>query len=275
MPVIKTHAQGAVTIRTRAQDSVNIDTTAQHTFVVEQAPSSGMPSTIAYAWEATALVLSDGDPVPSWVDSVAAVDLAQSTPSARPAYVADLGSTGYPGVNFDGTDDYLWTSDAGLCAVFSDAVARPAFTIYAVMLNGGTSSRWALAAGSSSNANPIIGVQSGGAASDTFYLRDDAGTLRNPTSTISSGKRVLTLQMDSAGLQYSWDNRTARLTGATAAAGSGGWTMNRFALGGLLRSTFSNPSTQDFFAVYVADTVHDASQRTEVWDYLTTKWGTP
>jgi hypothetical protein len=75
-------------------------------------------------------------------------------------------------------------------------------------------------------------------------------------------------------LRYSWDNRTPRLTGLTQAIPAG-YTIDRFAIGGLLRATFSNASTQDFHAVYIYGGMATGPQLTELWDYLTAKWGTP
>lgn len=238
-------------------------------------PAPTLPTDILVeAWEATSLVLSDGGQVATWAGEILTTALAQATAGSRPLYRANLNTSGYPGVDFDGVDDHLFTTSATIAAIFNEAVTRPEFTIYAVLNAGGTSARWSVSAGSSSSDTPIIGIQSGGASADTFYIRDNAGTLRNSSSVVSSGTRVLTLQLNAAGLQYTWDNRTTRLTGGTA-AGTGGYTFNRFAIGGLLRAAFSNASAQDFHGIYLADSVHDATNRARVWDYLTSKWGTP
>jgi hypothetical protein len=246
-----------------------------HRATIDATDSPTLPtSLLVEAWEVAAGTGTNGVELQNWTGLILSTVLTQGTPGARPTFRSDLNSSGFPGLEFDGTNDHLSTSDATVCGIFNEAVTRPELTIYAVMNGGGTASRWSLAAGNSVNANPIIGIQSGGAASDTMYVRDDAGTLRNPSATISSGTRVLTLQLNASGSQFVWDNRTNRVNGGTA-AGTGGYTFDRFAVGGLLRSTFSNPSAQAFHAVYLADAAHDATQRTTVWDYLTSKWGTP
>jgi hypothetical protein len=253
-------------------------TIADGTTCLPVLPPSGpvLPTWINYAWEADSLTLADGDPVASWVDVVGGVALAQTTPSARPVYRADLGSSGYAGLSFDGTDDYVWSSDAGLTGLFSSATI-PEFTVVTVLNGAGTLDRWALSLGSSVSASPVFGLpQSGGAAADKLFMRTNANITRTLTSPVAStsGVRSLSIALNSAGLRYSWDNRTPVLIGADQAAASG-YTLNRFALGGLLRATFGSASTQDFHAVYIYGGMATGPQLTELWDYLTQKWGTP
>ena len=267
--VIQAYDAGAVVIQ--AYDA--------GTIVETQGPTGPVLPTalLVEAWEATSLVLSDGAQIPSITGLILGKALAQATAGSRPLYRANLNASGYPGMDFDGADDYLWSADATLNAVFSEAGANsPDVTIYAVVNGAGSNAKWSMAAGSSSSDTPILGIQSNASTSETFYIRNDGGTLRLAVSTtaVAASTRVITMQLLASGSHNTWDNRTARVAGGTP-AGSGPYTFNRLCIGGLLRSVFSNASTQDWHALYIADTVHDATARATVWDYIAATWGTP
>ena len=81
-------------------------------------------------WRASDLALTDGSAVTSWTDAASGFVASQGTTTAQPTYRA-TGFNGHPGVEFDGTADYLQsTSQAGLLAGVSGATI-----IAAVQLN--------------------------------------------------------------------------------------------------------------------------------------------
>lgn len=88
-------------------------------------------------WDASALVLSDTDPVATWSNlgtAGSAADLTQGTGAAQPLYVqSDSEFNGLPVVDFDGTDDVLTANGTWWHIGASDS-----FTVAAVVSQDAT-----------------------------------------------------------------------------------------------------------------------------------------
>lgn len=235
---------------------------------------SEFPSVLTHAWLATRISQEADSVVTTWTDEISGVELAQSDALKKPLYRTSV--NGYAAVDFDGVDDYLFASDAALMAMFSSANgSTPAATLWFVCSNRASTGapRFPFAFGRSSSDNTIWSL-SGLSTNDLVYLRSDTASLvRSSFDPASTGsKRVLTLQTKSA-LEYAtYLNRDANQSGV---APNGGFTVDRFAVGGLLRTAFTNPSPIDVHAILVANKFANASERTAVLDFLTSEFGTP
>lgn len=235
---------------------------------------SEFPSVLTHAWLATRISQAADSVVTTWTDSISGVELAQSDALKKPLFRTSV--NGYAAVDFDGVDDYLFTADAALTAMFSSPNgSTPAATLWFVCSNRGSTgaARWPFAFGWSLSDNPIWSLN-GTSTNDAVYLRSNTASAVTvgfvPTST--GAKRVLTLQTKSA-LEYAtFLNRTANQSGV---APNGGFTVNRFAVGGLLRTSFANPSPIDVHAILVANKFANEAERTSVLDFLSSEFGTP
>lgn len=94
--------------------------------VIDAAPS--IAAGAIHDWNVSSLsALADGDPVGSWVDTVAALAITAAG-GVRPTYETAVTPTGAPVVRFDGTDDTLKdaTGVTGAKHIFIVAAFRPA-----------------------------------------------------------------------------------------------------------------------------------------------------
>lgn len=108
-------------------------------------------SLLAY-WHAADLSVGDGNAIPSWVDRINSLSMAQATGASQPIQRADYATTGYPAAEFDGANDFLSVTDASLdvskfaflCAVKQNTAAS-GDTVYNV---GGATDKCRLMANS-------------------------------------------------------------------------------------------------------------------------------
>ena len=68
---------------------------------------------LAY-WHAADLTVGDGNQVSAWADRKNSISMAQSSFMFRPTLRTNYSSTGYPAVEFNGSDQFLEASDSSL-----------------------------------------------------------------------------------------------------------------------------------------------------------------
>ena len=222
-----------------------------------------------YYFPATALLLANNDPVSSWIDVIAAEELAQSDPTARPVYLADV--AGYPAVKFDGTNDHLWTAGANIAkAADTTANASRQFAVYAIISATRAGSIYDLGWGSSSSLVPFIAMF----AQSLAQTRNDANLLSQTASYASTGRAAILITQSGTSLKF-WANGLLRSTvTATAAPQS----VDRFALGALLRTSAAFFSPIGCHAVGVARGAKAVDLHTDASAFFaaaTAEWGTP
>ena len=99
-------------------------------------------SLLAY-WHASDLAVGNGNAVSDWPDRKNSISMLQATGGLQPLQIDNYASSGYPAAQFDGTDDYLITTDASLnvtkyaiLAAVKQNTAAAADTVYAVGSSG-------------------------------------------------------------------------------------------------------------------------------------------
>lgn len=128
------------------------------------------------------LITLNSNKVTSWKDVKAGYDMAQSTDSLRPIYSA-TSFNGAPGVNFDGTDDYLVCTDAALLA--------------ALPIGATPSEMWALASQDAPTVDFARIIASYGGDTSAFrrgVQRDITGAQSVPTATAGNGSGAVNVK---------------------------------------------------------------------------------
>lgn len=110
---------------------------------------------IAY-WDANRanLITQSGGPVSSWADIVAGYPAIQGTGSSRPIYSV-TGFNGAPGVSFDGIDDTLISTAAGLLAAWPTGASELWALAGNTALPADTSVRTAAAFGGATSSSQV------------------------------------------------------------------------------------------------------------------------
>lgn len=177
--------------------------------------------------------------ISAFVDQFGSFDLAQGTPSLQPAYEATGWADGTPSALFDGVDDYA--SSNTLAQALASGTDTP-YTVFFVaqLVATGASGDAFWACGSSSSITPIVRLSEAGANTIHGFRRDDAGL--NPASPAYASFDLLPHVLTDV---FDGTTRTIRVDGVTVASGdqgtgTGALTVDRFAIGCLLRATPSS-----------------------------------
>ena len=224
-------------------------------------------SGLVFHLDATTLSLSENDPVSTWADqSGLGRDATQATSTRRPRYHADTGD-GLPGVEFDGTDDYLEASTAQ----FVNATDGT-WTAFAAV--------YPLRASSSTNDN-ILSSDTGSSPRVAQFLRltateqlqaiafNTGGTAYTDGQTgVTLHKRfVLEAVRDATSVLAGVDGT------ATASTATAGTPQN----GSQVLAVGARPDPSSYFAGWIHEVLLynralTSTERDDVRDYLAAKW---
>ena len=212
-----------------------------------------------------------GSAVSSWADkSGMGRGVAQSVAESRPVYDSALKS-----INFDGVDDHLFNSlpfmyAAGRSYVY--CVVKPVDLL---------SNAYFLSEGRSSNNNPLYSnmrMHDGTASSGGGFLRNDASIIRMVETV---GQFLSFWASEQTDILSSADTGTSfgmRKNGGTATSGtysrSGSVTLDRFCIGGILRTSFAAPIKINVHELIVLTSAPSTDLRQKIEGYLANKWGT-
>lgn len=232
---------------------------------------------LAY-WDARDLSLSDGATISSWQDRSGTYTLSQGTVADRPIFSADVASSGYPGVTFDGVSEHL-QNDAGLALQLQSGQPYTAYVIARTgpMGNSTFETIWSLGTNVSTNGFLMYRWPQGSAGDRSVSFRSEDLTIVYAEDwDIGSGAAdevsIVTFSGYN-GLLNAWTNRTqyvsdvATLSGGTAA-------FYHFTVGCLNRnSTLANFWGGSVHAIGFASRVLDASERAQLEDYANENFG--
>lgn len=221
--------------------------------------------------EDTATVTLNGSNVSQWDDkSGNGRNVSQATASSQPAYQA-TGFAGKPGIYFNGTATHLFNTSpfmyaAGSVSVFS--AMRPAPTAI---------NQFFLAEGYSASTSPIYAPIVNRSTFDlndqSVYYRTDSGGGTSGVLLFDNGmaeaNRIVGLT-DSGTQFIAYNNGT---TGSSVTYSRTATTLNRFAIGGLLRATFALAMPSNAGEIVVATGVLSTTDRQKLEGYLAWKWG--
>lgn len=191
-------------------------------------------------------------------DQVGANDLTQTTNAAQPLYVASgLGSK--PAFNFDGTDDFI---ENGSIAAFVDGTDTPHTTLVAASSDDIVAADEAIwGFGRSTSTNPIwrFFIRSGGIENFELYRRDDGG---GAAATFEPGNQdaadhIHTMIFAGTAADV-WLDGTK--VGDDESLDEGAFTIDRFALGCLPRTTEGNFYDGDISGMILFDSAVAESQ---------------
>ena len=221
--------------------------------------------------EDTASITLNGSNVSQWNDkSGNGRNVSQAVAASQPAYQA-TGFVGKPGIYFNGTATHLFNTsafmyDAGSVSVFS--AMRPAPT---------TTNQFFLAEGSSASTAPIYGTLFNRSTTDlndqSFYYRADSLGVTAGAILFDDGMAVgdRIVGVTDSGTQFIGYNNG--VTGSSVNYTRGVTTLNRFAIGGLLRTTFGLAMPATAGEIVVATGVLSTDDRQKLEGYLAWKWG--
>ena len=187
---------------------------------------------------------------------------------------ADQPTTGIRTINglnaldFDGSTEYL--SANGLAGLFTGS--DKSMTVFSVCQSdapsGGTQqSIWGL--GYSSTTNPIM-YQYYLSSTNGITRRDDAGTIVTISPAIISGVNVNAIVFSGTTVS-SYTNATTNASGSAMDVGN--ITVDRFAIGALLRPTAGQFFNGVISEVIIYNTALTDEQRISIQRYLGNKWG--
>ena len=212
----------------------------------------------------------NGSNVSQWDDkSTNNRHVSQGTTGAQPGY------TSAESVNFDGSDDNLFRTDAFMYA------AGKAYVFAVVTPDSVRSNNYLFSEGSSSNSSTLYSLM---IQQNSSNPRHNAGFIRNDANAIVlnqdvgvlfgtwvEGQKIL-LAAEDTGSNYG-----ARKNGGDASSGgytrSGTVTPNRFTIGGLRRGTFSSAMHVKVHEFIVLTADPSTEDRQKIEGYLAWKWG--
>ena len=199
--------------------------------------------------------------VSGWADvSGAGRHLAQATPAAQPAYSATAWGGTLPGITTDGVDDHLWNAATAAEAAFGDQDYVVAFA--GIPAEFGTNDYML-----------SFGQSTGSAFDSTRYLSSAPRFVRSGGTEVfvaaTGAVRHLQLVEARSDATIRLTVRTAAGTTSSSAARVASASLDRFALGGILRGTFGFAGGMTYSRVIVARAVTDA---TALLDYLEARW---
>jgi len=211
----------------------------------------------------------NGGNVSQWDDKSGNLrHISQGTSAAQPGYTSD------ESVNFDGSDDHLFRTDAFMYA------AGQSHVFAVVTPDTVATNNYLFAEGSSTDNDTIyslIVMQETTASTCAGFIRNDAAvTLASQDSAALSGAWVASEKMLIAA-QDTGSNYGRRKNGGTATSDSysrsGSLTANRFAIGGLLRASFAVPMNVKVHEFIVLTSAPTTDERQKIEGYLAWKWG--
>jgi hypothetical protein len=184
----------------------------------------------------TADAVTQAGTVSAFIDQFSTHDCTQGTPASQATYEATGWVDGTPSALFDGVDDYA--SSNTLAQLLASGTDQP-YVVFLVaqLVATGASGDAFWACGSSSSITPIVRLSEAGANTIHGFRRDDAGL--NPASPAYASfdllPHVITDIFDGTTRTIQVDNVT--VASGDQGTGTGALTVDRFALGALLRST--------------------------------------
>lgn len=228
-------------------------------------------------FEADDLGAGDGSAVSSWAGRNGEATLTQNTSSARPTYRASTGGASLPGVEFDAVDDYLIAhSLASLFAKLGAASGHPEFTVFAV-LSGGlfSTADWVWSAGFSASNTPFCGFQN--APSPLLWIRNDSGgtNMQEATSAARRDTDATVIQRvtESDNTFDFWLGNTQDTADGAVTPSTNKNTYDRFAVGALARTGFSQFGGFKLHAFGVSGTPLSDGDIASLQSYASDKWG--
>lgn len=229
-------------------------------------PEQISPSLLFWVDAADLSTISIATGVSEWRDkSPFSRHVSQTSTVLQPTY-SPSSFNGRPGIEFDGTR-YLFRTSAFCFAAGSISV----FTAMRPRASPPATLNFAIAEGLSTSNNPIYGVINNNAASPFttlgFYNRQDAGT------TINNGlfANALVNQSRIIGMIDSGSAATGFVDGVAGSAvpyTRSATSVDRFAIGGLLRGGFGLPLPCTFNQIVIADGVVSLGVRLKIEGYL-------
>ena len=226
------------------------------------------------------LVDSEGDPlfyedlitpVSQWNDkSGNARHVSQPTAELQPIYQPN-GFNQQPTVSFDGTDDNLYRTDAfvyqtGGACVYMVAKSSPL-----------ANSRHLFAEASTASTNPLYGVSTAGTVGSTksrYFIRNDANvtvaTLPSSSNApFNDSPHMIGFLDNGSTLIISTDGTD---DSPVACVRSGTLTLDRFAVGGIMRSTPANRFNGEISEIIIGNGDLSLAARRQLEGYLAHRW---
>ncbi len=231
---------------------------------------ANFPAGLVAYWSARDLApLGDSTAVNSWTDRIAGIALSASG-SQRPTY-RSTGLLSKPSVQFDGSDDRLVVAASNPVSTTSSGhvIAVAAVSSGGVWGTGDDDSnnRYMLGVKEPVGSQFRMQVASGGGGADIAYT----------TSYPNSSARVYEWQSTGSAWSILFDNVTQSLTGTNV----GKWfshatQRDRFAAGCLVyNGTENNFLTGHISELFVIDGAMNASERLNLYGWLTSEYGIP
>lgn len=223
----------------------------------------------------TTAVATDSDPVGYWGDkSGGGFHLsAAGNDTTRPAWHSN---SGLPFVQFDGSNDILRRLAA--LGLYSGGACTVIAAVRSTNASQSAGNLGLFMEGSSTDVDPVYAVGSGG-ANTTFggFIRNDTGTSIPLVSTntilnggLDANDTVITFT-DNGSTIISYDDGASAVTRTYTRAGT--LTLNRFALGGWLRTSAASWLPVKVYAIAAWDRVLDSTERAEALTYMASKQG--
>lgn len=187
----------------------------------------------------TADVVLETGTISAFVDQFGSFDCTQGGPSLQPTYEATGWVDGSPSALFDGVDDYVSSNTLAQALVSGIDTPYTMFFVAQLVATGASGDAF-WACGSSSSITPIVRLSEAGANTIHGFRRDDAGA--NPAAPTYASFNLLPHVLTDV---FDGTTRTIQVDGVTVASGdqgtgTGALTVDRFAIGALLRSTPGN-----------------------------------
>lgn len=215
------------------------------------AAETDLPTEFTFALEAHTLLdnYADGasiDDAPGWVDRVSeTIAVGQGTGANQPVLVENVASSGYPGVLFDGANDFLVNS--------TDPVQAQPYTVFIVAQRFGNTSTDYLTDGYAAANDLNIGYNGGNWLVST-------GTVQN-TSGAFQGRTLLTVEVNGA-TSNAWENRQQVLTNQDIGSES----LAGIVLGALV--TGGQAFDGVIQGLWIASGTHSERVRERLWSYI-------
>ena len=252
----------------RGVHSTGIDLGAVTTPFTPGSPASWSDA-FNFAWDPADLILSNDDPVPSWVDLIGGKSLAQAVVASQPLFKSAV--LGYPAIRFDGVNDYLFTADTDL--ILNGSVATQSAAVFLAMTGAIDVTDVPAVWGDTVTAANALGFRSAGPTNMGYVRQTTGNSIVAATGGTYDPAAVNFIMITASGSEFKlWIDGTAVHTGAV----TGNWVHNRFSIGGWLRATFETPADFDCLGLglaFGAEAVALHADPTAMFALASTKWG--
>jgi hypothetical protein len=214
--------------------------------------------------------LANGDPVTAWTSRInpTTASAAQSGVGLIPTLVADVDSSGKPGVSFNGTSHYMVLGDAW------KLLPTSSYTTYVVVQRSSTATMLVLAWRDAAASANITQFQT---TNRTIFAVGGSASIQIITPAFNSGERKVLTLLNYASTTAGFDAYINGVLGAaTAPNGTGTPTTAAPLLGARFNLSFTGieaPLAGTVQSVLAYSTEHDATARAAVLAFLYDRYG--